>query len=280
VSALLALGVALALMVAASPTAVPGGEGGGGRFGGQADGSTVVLRARISAPASVVRVAGVVPQFEYRRMSRGLCLDDTCVGDGNGYFYRAVCDDGAVPLLPLFRVRLDPVTGAAVGQWEAVDVGGCPEDPDPVVALSAEDFRRLPLTPSAPQFQPVDGRGLVTMDLILFTDPSPQTLTTSVLGVPVTVRATPTRFSWDLGDGSAPLLTADPGAPYPHHTVARAYDRPGTYAVVLTTTWAGEYQVDGVGPWLPVTGTATTTSAPFTAVVEEAPARLVAGYGD
>ncbi|MCV2396539.1 hypothetical protein OEB99_19690 [Actinotalea sp. M2MS4P-6] len=45
----------------------------------------------------------------------------------------------------------------------------------------------------------------------------------------------------------------------------------------MTTTWAGEFQVGGGGPWLPVVGTATTTSEPVAFEVVEAPAYLVSG---
>nr|WP_297430587.1 PKD domain-containing protein [uncultured Actinotalea sp.] len=161
------------------------------------------------------------------------------------------------------------------GTWEQVDDGGCPEDGD-AVTLSVEDFRRLPLVASTPSIQPADGRNLVGMPLIVFTDGAPQDLATTVLGVPVTVRATPTRFSWDFGDGTEPLVTSDAGAPYPDHTVSHPFDRPGTYSVQLTTTWRGEFQVAGTGVWQPVAGTATTVSAPFTVTAEEAGPRLVA----
>ncbi|MDT0166745.1 hypothetical protein Q9R32_14415 [Actinotalea sp. AC32] len=163
-----------------------------------------------------------------------------------------------------------------MGPWEQVDTGGCPEDPTTTVVLTATDFRRLPLTPSPTHHQPADGRNLIGKPVILWTDPAPQTLTTTVLGTPVTVRATPTTWTWDLGDDTAPLTTTDPGHPYPDHTVTRAYTHPGTYTLTLTTTWTGTYQVDGTGPWHTVTGTATTTSTPTTLTAEEAPSRLVA----
>ncbi|HEY3545841.1 MAG TPA: hypothetical protein VGK17_07085, partial [Propionicimonas sp.] len=64
------------------------------------------------------------------------------------------------------------MTGRPIGDWTQVDAGGCPEDPVAAVTLSAEDFQRLPLTPSGPSYQPADGRGLVNMPLIVFTDAS------------------------------------------------------------------------------------------------------------
>ena len=163
-----------------------------------------------------------------------------------------------------------------VGPWVQVDNGGCPEDPVAAVTLSAEEFRRLPLTASAPSYQPADGQGLVNVPLIVFTDPTPQVLQTVVLGVPVTVRATPVSFSWDFGDGSAPLVTSDAGAPHPEGTVSHAYTAAGSFAVRLLTTWRGEFRVNDRGPWLPVIGTAQTVSVPFVETVVSASAHLVA----
>jgi hypothetical protein len=180
------------------------------------------------------------------------------------------CADGSARLEPLFRRSVDGSDG-----WEVVD-DGCPASSPDVVTLSVEEFRRLPLAASTPSIQPADGRNLVGMPLIVFTDATPQDLATTVVGVPVTVRATPTQFSWDFGDGSPPLVTSDPGASYPDHTVSHPFDRPGTYSVRLTTTWRGEFQVAGSGVWQPVAGTATTASAPFTVTAEEAVPRLVA----
>mgnify|MGYP003951611303 CR=1 FL=1 len=200
-----------------------------------------------------------------------LCVE----GVASGVVVR-VCADGSAALDPLYRREVDPVTGAFVGQWVQVDVGGCPEDPATVVVLTAADFRRLPLTASAPRVQPADGRGLVNMDLIVFTDPAPQVLSTTVLGVPVTVRATPVSYAWDFGDGSEPLVTTDPGAPYPHQTVARPYRAEGTYQLTLRTTWTGTYQVNGTGPWHTVAGAATTTSTPVTTQAYTATTTLVA----
>ena len=244
---------------------------------------TVRVQAGTRTPAQSSS-APPTTTYTFKRMPDTVCgaLDGagtsptTCV-DGTASFETVrTCEDGATAVDPLFRRPTDPASGLFTGPWEQVDDGGCPEDPPVTVTVSAEDFRRLPLAPSTPSFQPADGRGLVNMPLIVFTDPAPQTLATTVLGVPVTVRATPVRYVWDFGDGEAPLVTDDPGLPYPDHTVSRPYDAPGEYTVQLETTWRGEFQVAGAGPWIPVDGTATTTSPPFTTTVEEAVPRLVA----
>jgi hypothetical protein len=254
-------------------------------FYGKREGSAFVVvgERKGNAAGAGAGATSSEPTYAFKRLPDTVCgsLDapgatpGLCIDGAATHEVVRTCEDGSAALDPLFRRPVDPASGLFTGPWERVDDGGCAEDPPVTVTLSAEDFRRLPLAPSTPSYQPADGRGLVNMPLVVFTDPSPQTLTTTVLGVPVTVRATPVRFTWDFGDGGSPLVTTDPGAPYPDHTVARPYAAPGEYAVRLVTTWRGEFQVAGAGPWIPVDGTATTSSAPFTTTVEEAVPRLV-----
>ena len=198
-----------------------------------------------------------------------------CVEGAPSAPIRWVCDDGSNAADPLFRQEIDEA-GVPVGPKYQVD-DGCPADPQAAVFVSAQDFRSLPLVASVPSYQPGSGMGLVNMELIVFTDPVVQVLATTVLGTPVSVRATPVGFSWDFGDGSVPLVTSDPGAPYPDLRVFHVYDQPGSFQVQLTTTWTGEFQVDGQGPWFPVTGTAQTVSPAFAETVVEARSHLVDG---
>ena len=72
--------------------------------------------------------------------------------------------------------------------------------------------------------------------------------------------ATPTHFTWNWTDGSAPTHTTDPGHPWPHHTLAHTYTTTGDYTVTMTTTWTGEYSLDNGTTYTPIDGTATTTS--------------------
>lgn len=288
--------LALAFIVGVAPIAV--GADGGDRFSGNFDKESVFVRGtRTPTGNDETRSAPqqAAPEHLYRRIPVGPCRaptqdqlyrgedpyvplpgDTRCTGDDTAMVVRPICDDGSTGVDPLLRSSIDPVTGAPVGDWQLVDEGGCLQEGGDVVVVTQADLRRLPIAPSAPRYQPVDGRGLVGKDLIVYTDPTPQELGTTVLGVPVTVRVTPVRWSWDFGDGEPPLVTDSAGAPYPDHTVSRPYAQPGAYEVRVSTTWRGEYRIGGEGPWLPVTGTATTTSEPFTATAEEAPSRLVA----
>lgn len=202
-----------------------------------------------------------------------LRLPYSCVG-WDATYVTATCADGSDALHPLFARSLD-AAALPEADWQQVDDGGCPGAAG-LVEVTAAELRRLLVTPSTPRYQPANGRGLVNMELIVYVDPTPQMLSTVVLGVPLTVRATPVQFTWDFGDGSDPLVTTDPGAPYPDFTVAHIYREPGSYEVQLTTTWRGEYQINGAGPWVPVAGAVTTTSPPFPETVVEARSHLVA----
>lgn len=143
----------------------------------------------------------------------------------------------------------------------------CPEEDDDLsttdlVALVSSEFRTLPLAAPVISYQPEGDWALVNMDFVVYTDADEQLLSTTILGVPVTVRATPVHYSWDFGDGSAPLSTTDAGRPYPDHTLAHVYTSAAeSVQVSLTTSWQGELQINGAGPWLPIAGFATTTSS-------------------
>jgi PKD repeat protein len=52
-------------------------------------------------------------------------------------------------------------------------------------------------------------------------------------------------FTWSFGDGSF-KSTTDPGLPFPHGKITHTYSNPGTYPVVLVTTWGGTFAHNGV----------------------------------
>ncbi|WP_460980199.1 hypothetical protein [Pseudactinotalea suaedae] len=143
----------------------------------------------------------------------------------------------------------------------------CEEDEDSlttaeIVALVASEFKTLPLATPSITAQPDGDWALVNVDFVVYTEADQQLLSTTILGVPVTIRATPVHYSWDFGDGSPALSTTDPGRAYPNQTVAHVYTNAAdAVAVSLTTSWQGELQINGSGPWLPIAGFATTTSS-------------------
>ena len=196
----------------------------------------------------------------------------------NATVHPLVCDAGPATL-PLWRQARPALTVPWTGlPWQLVRGYGCPEDVVP--PMTAEDFRRLPLPAPTLTVQPARTWVLVNKPTIVYTDATPVRLQTDLLGHPMEVEATPSRFTYDFGDGSAPLTTTSPGAPWPHHDTSHVYRRLGSRSITLTTTWSGRYRPVGTTVWHAVPGTATTTvtSPPFT--VEELRSHLVAGTCD
>lgn len=182
------------------------------------------------------------------------------------------CPDGT---RPLGRQYTRTIVGAVVSEWRLTDLGGCPQPPE-LETLVTSAFTTATLTPTAAGRHPDGPEGLVNMPLVLHADPTPQTWTTTLAGWPVTITATPTTYTWDLAGAVEPFTTTDPGAPYPNHTLAPVLPRLGAFPISLTTTFAGSYRVGTSGPFHPITGTVTTTTALDPITILEARTRLVA----
>lgn len=179
------------------------------------------------------------------------------------------CGDAAT--LPPLWERTAPDTVA--GGWRFVGKSACARPQDVTPAMVASAFRRLPLAPSPLVVQPGRGWVLVNKPTVVHAEGGPQTLTTTVLGLEVTVTATPTGYAWDFGDG-ATLTTTEPGRPWPDGALAHSYLRVGSYRLGLTTTWSATYTIAGDPTVRDVPGTATTTGA-VTLEVRERRAYLV-----
>jgi hypothetical protein len=78
---------------------------------------------------------------------------------------------------------------------------------------------------------------------------------------------------WELGDG-ATVRTTRPGGAWPDVDVAHAYGRAGSFVVTVTTTWQGQFWVDGVGPFV-VDGVPVTQTARVPVPVRAAHAQLL-----
>jgi hypothetical protein len=127
----------------------------------------------------------------------------------------------------------------------------------------------------AATYQP-PGRGIVNLPVI-FAAGQPATLGQHAftLGAhQVTLDATAT-WHWDYGDHATADLTT-PGGPYPNQDVTHTYLHPQTATTTVTTTWAGQFWVDGAGPF-EVTGPPITQTQTLHVPVKEAHAVLVAG---
>ncbi|MCC2319527.1 hypothetical protein [Cellulomonas xiejunii] len=263
--------------------AIPAAAEGEPRFGSEL--SEDVVRVAVDRSEQLARENRVIPPelqlFRYERAPQcrevaGIwtkgSADGTCpeLADLAGAIQQ--CEDGDTMVLPMWRqARTTPA--AAWGPWQQIDAGGCGVDLLPV--LTEADFRLLPIPAPTLTLQPDRGWVLINIETIASTDPTPVTLRTELLGYGITVEATPTRWTYDFGDGHT-LTTRSPGHPYPDHDVFHEYENPGTTTITLQAEWTGRYQIDGNPTWRDITGTAitTTTSPPFT--IEERTSRLVA----
>ncbi|MGY5766384.1 hypothetical protein ACXET9_14435 [Brachybacterium sp. DNPG3] len=155
---------------------------------------------------------------------------------------------------------------------------GVPVDADGVpivISVSQEDFARLPVEGLVAHAGPEVGWVPVNMVVVLYAETRTQVLETELLGVPVRVRAMPVEFRWDLGDGSS-IVTSDPGEPFPSEAVSSEYRYEGWYDIELTTTFAGQFSVDG-GEWQDIVGTIEVASDPVAIFSKSFESRLVDG---
>ena len=154
--------------------------------------------------------------------------------------------------------------------------GGGPGAAPVVITVSREDFASLPVAAPTAKAGPPDGWVPVNLDVVMYAEGSEsQNLTTDILGAQVRIQATPVSYSWDLGDGTV-IESDEPGRPYPHKDVTGSYTHEGWYDVTLTTTYAGQFSVDG-GPWQTIDGTIDVESEPVPIYSKSLESRLVDG---
>jgi hypothetical protein len=132
---------------------------------------------------------------------------------------------------------------------------------------------------------PPNGNTLVNIQTILWIN-TPTTVnlgTTPLAGHQVTLTASVQSVTWNFGDHHTDT-TKTPGRPFLDNDhcyttlcpdyYGHIYTTTGTMTITATTTWTGRYNIDG-GPFLPITGTATSTPQTTTATVKQSEAILV-----
>jgi hypothetical protein len=251
----------------------------------ETEGSEVRAEATLEDEHDAISSSSDEPSnFVYWRTTPALCwlrdvgdgdqtrLAESC-GEGQQVAYQGLdCGGDAYALDALFRA--ERLEDGSLGRTELVNEGTCVTPAD-LLDAAATEFATLQIQPSPLHVQPPDGWTLINVDTITYTEDQPQEFNTSLLGVPVTIRAVPDEFAWNYDDGTPALVTDHPGAPYPDHTVGHAYTTPGEVTIDLTTTWRGQFQITGTPTWTDVPGTATTTSTAGPITVYEARTRLV-----
>ena len=134
---------------------------------------------------------------------------------------------------------------------------------DTLVVLTAQDFQSLPIQPSTIEMD-LEGFSLRNAHTNIYASSATRTLTTTILGQSVAVRAIPYEYRWNYGDGSR-RTTTDPGAPVngelfeTETATSHVYAETGDYPIGLTTVYTGQFSVAG-GPWMPVAGMAMVPS--------------------
>lgn len=124
--------------------------------------------------------------------------------------------------------------------------------------------------------QPDTGWMFANVPTIAMVDREPRQLPTTILGRAVLIRANPGAMTWTWGDGTT-TITYDRGNPYPNQTLTHTYAYfEGDVVITLTSTWSGEYSLDGGTTWRPAPGTARTDSTPIPLTVYNPHTHIVA----
>ncbi|MFD6139221.1 hypothetical protein [Promicromonospora sp. NPDC060271] len=237
---------------------------GKGRSGGSAPNVPLVRQWRVTPAMCFLRDLGGATAFA-----------ESC-DEGHQLAYAGIeCEDGEQAVGALFEQRREANGWSDAALVEDESCLAERRQQVDIPAAAAKAFQEMQIAPSEVNVQPPDGWTLVNVDTIVFTESQPRTMSTSVFGIPVEIRAVPSNYSWDFGDGSAALVTSDPGAPYPAHTIAHAYAKTGEVVISLTTTWHGQFRLAGEPTWYDVAGEGTTVSSSGSLEVLEARARLV-----
>ncbi|TDW70449.1 hypothetical protein [Kribbella pratensis] len=120
-----------------------------------------------------------------------------------------------------------------------------------------------------------NGRTLVNLDTIVYTDESKvSTTTVTLLGFPVVIEATPISYTWSFGDGSPALTTSTPGKAYPSKEITHKYMKRADVSLTLTTNYAARFNVADTG-WHYIDGTVPITGPATPILVREAVPVLV-----
>ena len=274
------LGAALAIVVAVMSAA----DQGDGRFGGKTADASVEVWSSEDASYLGAPVSGGGLQDRWQR--HAVCLEwyteevggVRFAGSWEGEIPSCVtemvppeCPDGQVALMPWWRSVA--FADGTFGPW--VQVGGYQCASDVIYAQVAREWAQMPITASGYRLEPATGWAIAELGVNPIADGTPQTMDTTILGVPVVIRAVPTTFTWTGDDGTNVTMTT-PGKPYDDGGVPFSLPKHQHRATLtLTTTWRGEYSINGGASWSDAPGTATTTSASTTVHVYNPHTHLV-----
>lgn len=170
---------------------------------------------------------------------------------------------------PYVKIYRHPADETAPVNWEYVGttcytslLPGGADRPQLTMAMIVKEWKQTPFAKPGLSIQPVNNRTLVTLPTY-FSLVWPQAgyqpgevRATTLLGHRVEIRPTFKANNFRFGDGAASGPTQSFGGAYPSGDITHAYDDPGTFTVGVSTTYGGQFRVDG-GDWADIPGTAT-----------------------
>ena len=171
------------------------------------------------------------------------CAEQASIMCGDGRFRVATTYDRADPEGPPVRQRQ---------YCMGVDVDG--ELPE---GIDRDDFvRAMPLP--EPILSDHDGLGIRNAETNFYTTTQERTVPFDMSGTAVEITLVPESFTWDFGDGSAELVTDDPGGPAPEFDTptvsSHVYEETGVFDVKLSTEFSAVFLVVDTGEVLPFEG--------------------------
>ena len=269
-------GASLAFASASAARADDSGPDFGGRANQHDQSLDVTGQLETSNPGTVVNSSGTNsgPPTQYVRAARctsTIVRQDQTPTCPNNDPITQICLDGSEAQLPIWA-RTQNADGTWT-DWSIVRDYYCPGDA-PLLAAIQHEWTQLQPQPSDINLEPNTGWVIATVPTIAMAGDAPRLHQATLLGADVDIRATASGYRWDWGDGSH-TATRDPGRPYPNATLTHTYPHAAAQATVaLTTTWSGEFRVNG-GPWIDFDSTINSTSTPVDLVIYDPRSRLV-----
>ena len=248
-----------------SPSSVGGGSGGG-------PGSGSVDNAPAVPAASGGSGGGSVPGGR----AAGQPMEMVCTGEREGIPGSAARpgDAGAASSHCQYVPGTAPTTPPADEGEPADDSSGGEGEPPSTETIVRTALSRVAVSGAGLSWQPrKKSYTNVGVPTIVYAASPTQSHTTSLFGREVSITLTASRYSYDFGDGTAPLVTARAGEPWrrgnkearlTHHyeQVTRGGER---RVIALTTTWDATTTNPFTGQTLTLPSIITTTerSSPF-----------------
>ncbi|RBP66253.1 hypothetical protein DFO66_103197 [Brevibacterium sanguinis] len=141
---------------------------------------------------------------------------------------------------------------------------GVPVRPDPPTRIPESQFQTFDIPSPTISAWPEDW-AIIGKPAAFWAEVDISYIDMTLLTYDVTVKVTPEKHHWDFGDNTGATTTTKGSKPRPGEEpeIGHNYQETGPKTVVMTTTFSGEFSVDG-GPWLPIDGFAHVASNELT----------------